>query len=114
MIDTSEDENCNKKLIRNDAGSSQHKSYDRRKIHSLDECAENMVERLRTIPRHLNIDKKKTLDVQFDTKKIPTKHLIQITKRHKGTNAKIYVYAVTKTFGIQIKKYHRFKNVEKM
>ena len=58
VIDTSEDENCNKKLIQNDTGSSQDKSYDRYKIHSLDECVENMVEGLRAIPKHLNIDKK--------------------------------------------------------
>ena len=69
VIDTFEDENCNKKLIQNDAGSSQNKSHDKRKLHSLDECVEKMVGKLRAVPKHLNIDKKKTLDVQFDTKK---------------------------------------------
>ena len=58
VTDTSEDENCNKKLMQNDAGSSQNKSYDKHKKHSLDECAENMVKKLRAIPRHLNIDKR--------------------------------------------------------
>ena len=71
VIDTSEDENCDKKLIQNDIGPSQNKSHDKHKTHSLDECVENMVEKLRAIPRHLNIDKKKTLDVQFDTQKFP-------------------------------------------
>ena len=63
VIDTSEDENCNKKININDAGPSQDRSHDRHKIYSLDECVENMVEKLRAISRHLNIDKKKTLDV---------------------------------------------------
>ena len=58
VIDTSENENCNKKPIKNDTGSSQNKSYDKHKTHSLDECAENIMEKLRTVPRHLNIDKK--------------------------------------------------------
>ena len=56
VIDISENENCNKKLIQNDAGSSQDKSYDKYKTHSLDECVENMVKRLRAVPKHLNID----------------------------------------------------------
>ena len=56
MIDSSEDENCNKKLIQNDAGSSQDKLYDKYKIHSLDECAENMVKKLRVIQKHANND----------------------------------------------------------
>ena len=59
VIDNFEDEDCNKKLIQNDAGSSQYKLYNKRKIYSLDECVENMVEKLRAIPKHLNIDKKK-------------------------------------------------------
>ena len=59
VIDTSEDENCNKKIIQNDAGSSQNKLYDERKIHSLDECVENILEKLRAVQKHLNIDKKK-------------------------------------------------------
>ena len=68
VTDTSENENCNKKLIQHDAGSSQNKSHDRHKIHSLDEC---VVEKLRAVPKHMNIDKRKTLDVQFDKKKSP-------------------------------------------
>ena len=59
VTDTSEDENCNKNLIQNDTGSSQDKPYNKHKKHSLDECVENMVKKLRAIPRHLNIDKKK-------------------------------------------------------
>ena len=64
VIDTSENDNCNKKLIQDDAGSSQDKSYDKHKTHSLDECAKNMVEKLQAVPKHQKIDKKKTLDVQ--------------------------------------------------
>ena len=64
MIDVSENENCNKKLIQNDTGSSQNKLYDKHKIHSLDECAKNMVEKLQAVLKHLKIDKRKTLDVQ--------------------------------------------------
>ena len=59
VTDTSKNENCNKKLIQNDTGSSQNKSYDKYKTHSPDKCAENMVERLQAIPKHLKIDKKK-------------------------------------------------------
>ena len=58
VTDNSEDEDCNKKLIQDDAGSSQDKLYDRHKKHSLDECVENMAKKLREIPKHLNIDKK--------------------------------------------------------
>ena len=43
VTESSEDENCNKRIIQNDTGSSQNKSYDKYKTHSLDECAENMV-----------------------------------------------------------------------
>ena len=43
MIENSENENCNKKLLQNDASPSQNKLYDRHKTHSLDECAKNMV-----------------------------------------------------------------------
>ena len=71
VINTSEDQNCNKKLMQNDAGSSQNKSYDKHKKHSLNECAENMVERLRAIPKHFNIDKRKMLDVQPELQKFP-------------------------------------------
>ena len=70
MSDISENENCNKKLTQNDAGSSQDKSYNKHETHSLDECAKNMVEKLRAIPRHLNIDKGKMLDIQPDSQKI--------------------------------------------
>ena len=59
VIDTSEDENCNKKLIQDDAGSSQDKSYDKYKKYLSNECDENMVDGLRAIPKHFNIDKKK-------------------------------------------------------
>ena len=60
VIDISENENCNKKLIQNDTGSSQNKSHDKYKTHSLDKCVENMVEKLRAVPKHLNIDIKKS------------------------------------------------------
>ena len=71
VIYTSEDENCNKKLIQNDIGSSQNKSYDKHKTHSLDECAENMVEKLHAVPKHLKIDNKKPLNVQPKSQKFP-------------------------------------------
>ena len=58
VSDTFENENCNKKLIQNDAGSSQDKSYDKYKTHSLDERAENIIKKLRAIPKHLYINKK--------------------------------------------------------
>ena len=59
------------KLIQNDASPSQNKSHDKYKTFSLDENVENMVKKLRAIPIHLNIDKKKTLDVQPDSQKFP-------------------------------------------
>ena len=68
VTEISENENCNKKIIQNDAGSSQNKPHDKHKTHSLDEYAERM-EKLRAIPRHLNIDKRKTLDVHPETQK---------------------------------------------
>ena len=71
VTDTSENENCNKKIIQNDTGPSQNKSHDKHKTHSLDGFAENMVKELRAVPRHLNIDNKKTLDVQLNLQKFP-------------------------------------------
>ena len=63
--DMTENENCNKKLSQNDTGSSQNKSYNKYKKHSLDECAENMVKKLRAIPKHaINDTGEKTLDAQ--------------------------------------------------
>ena len=59
VIENSENENCNKKIIQNDAGPSQNKLYDKHKTHSLDECVENILEKLRAVPKHLNIDTKK-------------------------------------------------------
>ena len=76
VIDTSEDENYNKKLIQNDAGSSQDKSHDRHKIYSLDKCVENMVKKLRAIPKHLNNDKRKRWTFNLIHRNFPTKHLI--------------------------------------
>ena len=70
VFDTSENDNCNKKLIQNDAGPSQNKSHNRHKTHSLDECAKNMVGELRAVPRHMNIDKRKTPDVQPDSQNL--------------------------------------------
>ena len=66
VTESSKDENCNKKIMQNDTGSSQNKSHDKYKIHSLDEYTENMVKKLRAIPKHLNVDKKKALDVRFE------------------------------------------------
>ena len=59
VTDTSENENCNKKIIQNDARLSQNKSYNKYKKHSLDEYVKNMSEKLRAIPKHLNVDEKK-------------------------------------------------------
>ena len=101
VIDTSENENCNKKLMQNDAGSSQNKSYDKHKKHLLNECVENMVKKLRAIPRHLNIDKKKSWTFNLIHRSFPTKYLIWQSHRQ---NAKIFVCAINKTFGIQKKK----------
>ena len=65
VIDNSENENYNKRLSQNDAGSSQNRSYNKHKKHSLDECAKNMVKDLRAIPKHaINNIEKKTLDAQ--------------------------------------------------
>ena len=69
VIDTSENENCNKKIIQNYAGPSRDKSDNRYKTRLLDEYVHNKKKGLRAIPRHLDIDKRKTLDVQFDTQK---------------------------------------------
>ena len=52
VTENSEKENCNKKLLQNDAGPSQNKSYNKHEIHSLDEYAKNMAKKLRAIPRH--------------------------------------------------------------
>ena len=71
VIENSENENCNKKIIQNDIGPSQDKLYDKHKTHSLDKCVENIMERLLAIPKHLEIEKKKTPDVQPGTQKFP-------------------------------------------
>ena len=39
VTESSENENCNKKLSQYDAGPSQNKSHDKHKTYSLDECA---------------------------------------------------------------------------
>ena len=59
VSENSENENCNKKIIQNDAGPSQNKLYDKHKTHSLNECVENIIKKLLAAPRHPNIDKKK-------------------------------------------------------
>ena len=100
VTDTFENDNCNKKLIQNDVGSSQNKSYDKHKIHSLDECAKNMVEKLQAVPKHLKIDKKKRWTFNPNHKNFPTRHLI---RQNYKQNAKAFVCAATKTFGIQKK-----------
>ena len=72
MIDTSKKENCNKKILQNDAGPSQNKSYDRYETQSLDECVKNTINGLRAIPKHMNNDKggKKPLNAQLNIEKI--------------------------------------------
>ena len=115
VIESSEDENCNKNLIQNDAGPSQNKSYDRHKTYSLDECAENMVKKLRQVPKHLNIDKRKPLDVQFDSQKFPHE-TINTAKQNKPrtTNKmpKFLSVQPTKHLGLRKRKCHRYKLVE--
>ena len=76
VIDTSEDENCNKKLIQNDVGPSQNKLYNRHKKHSLDECVKNMVKKLRAIPRYAinDIGGKKRWTPNPKMKNFLTKH----------------------------------------
>ena len=65
VIEKSENENYNKKLLQNDVDLSQNKLYKKHKIHSLDECAENMIKKLLAIPKHANNNTgKKTLDAQ--------------------------------------------------
>ena len=106
VIDISENENCNKKLTQNDVGPSQNKSHDRYKKHSLDECAENMVKKLRAVPKHLNIDKKKCWTFNLIQKNLPMKQLIRQkkSKQNHKQNAKVFVCITNKTFGIQKKK----------
>ena len=48
VIEKSENEDYNK-IIQNDVGPLQNKSYDRHKTHSLDECVENILEGLRAV-----------------------------------------------------------------
>ena len=58
--ESSDENNHIKKLPKNDAKSSQNKSYDRQKT-------KNMTKRLQTIPEYITHDKIKTLDVQNKT-----------------------------------------------
>ena len=67
MVEYSENENCNKKLLQKDVGPSQNKSHDKYKTHSLDECAKNMVVGLRAIPKHMNNNKSKKNNVERPT-----------------------------------------------
>ena len=67
--ESSEENNHIKKLPKNDAGSSQNKSYDRQNT-------KNMTKRLQAIPKYIIHDKVKTLDAQgktFSHKTINTK-----------------------------------------
>ena len=50
VIDISEDKKRSQKILQNDIGPSQNKSYDKRKTQSLDECAKNTINGLRAIP----------------------------------------------------------------
>ena len=116
VTDTSEDENCNKKLMQNDAGSSQNKSYDKYKKHSLDECVENMVKKLRAIPKHLNIDKGKTLDVQPDSQKFPHETINTAEKGKTEPQIKCQSFCLCSYENIwdSEKKNHEVRSVEKM
>ena len=98
VTENSVDENCNKKLLQNDAGSSQ----DKHRIYSLDKCVENMVKKLRAIPGHANNDTGKTKRWTFnpETKNFPTKHIIQKHKTKKI--AKACICATKNIFGIRI------------
>ena len=58
VTESSEIEICDKKILQNNAGPSQNKSYDRHGTHPLDGCAKNMVKKLRVIPKHVNNDKR--------------------------------------------------------
>ena len=103
VSDTSENENCNKKLTQNDTGSSQNKSYNKYKKHSLGECVKNMVKKLRAIPKHaINDIEKKTLDAQPRNENFP--HETFNTETQNKKNAKIYVCAAKNIFGIWMKK----------
>ena len=93
------DENCNKELIQNDAGSSQDKSYNKHKKHSLDECIKNMMKKLRAIPKHaINDVEKKNWTPNPKMIFFFTKHLI---KEHKTkTIAKTCACATKNVFEI--------------
>ena len=56
VTENSENGNCNKRLLRNDTGSSQNKSYNKHKTHSLDQDVKNMVKKLQAILKHANND----------------------------------------------------------
>ena len=113
VIDTFEDENCNK-LTQNDAGSSQDKSQDRRKTHSLDECGENILEGLQAVPKHLNIDKRITLDVQLDTKKFPDETFNTHSKTAQWNECQSLCFCSYEDVWDSEKKHHEFKSVDKM
>ena len=106
LIETTKNENCNKKLRQNDAGSSHDKSYDKHKVHSLDECAKNIIKKLREIPGHIYNDKsgKKTLN---DRKHIDAgKSFYETNNTKKKTrnikNFKTCAFASKNTLGIRI------------
>ena len=61
MFENSENENCNKTLQQKNAGTSYHKSYNKYKTHSLDECAKKIINGLRAIPKHMNNGLKKNV-----------------------------------------------------
>ena len=104
LINISISQNCNKKLIQNDAGSSQDKSYNKYKKHSLDECFKIMIKRLRAIPKHAinDIGGKKRWTPNPKMRIFFTRHLIQ--KHKTKTIAKTCVYAAKNIFGIWMKK----------
>ena len=60
------------------------------------------MKKLRAIPKHLDIDKKKTLDVQFDTQKFPheTFNTKTKTKQNQKGNVKICAFVIKNLFGI--------------
>ena len=107
VIENSENENCNKKLLQNNAGPSQNKSYDRYNTHSPNECAKNTIKRLRAIPKRMTNDKRKkrlTLKNNPILKNLFTKHIIRKTKQNREKITIACAFAVKNTFGIQMKK----------
>ena len=116
VIESSENDNCNKKLIQNDAGPSQNKTHDRYKTHSLNENAENITKESRAVPKRLNIDKKKTLDVQPESQRSPhqTFNKTGKSKTEPQTECQSFCLCNQKNIWDSKKKCHRYKFMENM